>query len=110
MSVRRGGSGPYEFNAAAWDEVHESERSWRVKWAIAYLPTQRRGVWKMSVQVIDLARGTDPVPVVRYEAEWPNSRAQAFEAFSYATCYAVARMVENWGHQWAAEQARARGM
>lgn len=99
---------PYEFSRAAWEEVCESERSWRVKWAIAFLPTSQRGVWKMSIQVIDLARGTDPVPVVRHEAEWPNSRAQAFEAFCYSTAHCVARMVEEWGAQWAAEQARAR--
>lgn len=108
MSKGRTTASPYDFTAAAWDEISENERSWNVKWAVSCLPTKRRGVWNLQVQVIDLARGADPVPVVRYAAEWPNATPQTFEAFLYGTCYRVARMVEGWGTQWAAEAAEAR--
>lgn len=108
MSTRKSGLSPYEFTAAAHDEVRSSEHNFRVVWAISCLPTERRGVWNVHIQVIDVARGASTLPVARYEAQWPNATPQTFEAFLYSTCYKVARMVEAWGLQWAAEQARAR--
>jgi len=109
MSLKKGDRGAFEFTAAAWDEVELSQHSFKVVWAVACLPTKRRGVWKVSIQVVDRRPGADPVPIVRYEAEWPNVRAQSYEAFLYGTCHCAARMVEEWALQWGAEEARARG-
>jgi hypothetical protein len=108
MSTRKGGWGPYEFTRAASDEVHLSQQSFRVVWAIALLPGKRPGVWFWTAQVVDAAGESDPSIVVRYQAEWPNSKAQTFEAFLYSCCFAVARCVESWAVSEGAERERAR--
>ena len=109
MSSRKGNWGPYEFTRAAYDELHTSERSYRVRWALAFGTTSQRGVWAINIKVLDAREGAQPVPVVRYQVEWPNARAESFEACLYGSCHRVARMVEQWALQWGAEAARAVG-
>jgi hypothetical protein len=108
MSSRKGNWGPYEFTRAASDEVLLSQQSYRVVWAISLLPSKRAGVWYYTAQVVDPGAEPDMAVVVRYQAEWPNSKAQTFEAFLYSCCFAVARCVEAWAVQEGAEKARAR--
>lgn len=108
MSSRKGSWGPYEFTRAASEEVLLSQASYNVTWAIACLPTKRAGVWALTVQVLDTKGRAVPPTVVRYQAEWPNSTTQSFEAFLYGLCHRTARMVEEWAVGERAEQERAR--
>lgn len=108
MSTRKGSWGPYEFTRAASEEVLLSETSYNVTWAIACLPTKRLGVWRVTVKVLDTSQGGLCDTAVSYEAEWPNSRQQSFEAFLYGLCYCTARMVEEWAVEWRARRERAR--
>ena len=108
MSTRKGSWGPYEFTRAASDEVQISQVSYNVTWEIACLPSKRPGVWYVTVAVLDTQGRAVPPTVVRYQAEWPNSKHQTFEAFLYGVCYSAARMVEQWALGEGAERERAR--
>lgn len=110
MSSRKGSWGPYEFTRAAYDEAEQSERAYGVLWSVILRRTQQRGVWGISIAVYDSRGDAQPVPVVRYQQDWPNSRAESFEACLYGSCHRVARMVEQWALQWGAEAARAVGL
>jgi hypothetical protein len=109
MSRGKSSYGPLEFTTAARDEVRINEHGANVAWETSLAPHDRRGIWIVSTKVYDRRTEADPVPVVRYASEWPNSRAQSFEAHLYTHCHVVARMVEEWTLVWASEEARARG-
>lgn len=109
MSRSKSGAGPFEFTRAAWEEIRLSEHAYNVSWETELTPSKQLGVWVVRTRVYDTAPGALPVPVVRYQAEWPSARVQSFEAFLYGVCHCCARMVEEWSVGALAERERARG-
>lgn len=95
MSRGKGSEGAYTFTRAAYDEMRDCEVGYAVKWSVTLGSSFQRGVWSLLIEVRPLSH-LGGRPVVSYEATWPNSQAQTFEAFLYAAMHRTSRMVEAW--------------
>lgn len=92
----KGDAGEYEFTRAASDELQDAERKYLVKFELALLPTDQRGVWYLAVAARAMGEHEALSYCTRWQGSWPNSTSMTYGAFLYAACHRCVRMVEAW--------------
>ena len=105
MGRSKSGNGAYEFTRAAYDELMDAAHRYQIGVAIALMPSESKGVWRLCVEAVHLDRIATAPPIASWEGTWPNSSVQTFEAFLYAALHRLVRMVEMW-HQADAEMSQ----
>jgi hypothetical protein len=94
MNRAKSGAGAYEFTRAAYDELADAQKQYKLQFIIALLPDEQKGIWVLHVEGHDMSSDAAGRPVVSWTGRWPNSMLQTFEAFLYGACHRVVRMSE----------------
>jgi len=77
MGIRNGSAKPdEEFVRAAWEHARDTEQLQRVVIAYELLPTNRAGVWCLTLLAQDLDAGVGFMkPLARYRTEFPGPQS-----------------------------------
>jgi hypothetical protein len=85
-----------EYLRAYWDQIADIQGASDVLVESGTYLSSRRGVVRVYWEVYRITRiPGKPVPLCRYDAEYPNSSAKGFSAFLFASATKLAHMYSN---------------
>jgi hypothetical protein len=93
MRSDRSYNGEEEFLRAYWDQIADIQSAGDILVESGNYLSRRRGIVRVYWEVYRLTRiPGKPVPLCRYDAEYPNSSAKGFCAFLFASATKLAHM------------------
>lgn len=102
----KGDRGEYEFTRAATDTLNDVEKACEVVISTDLQISKQRGVLALVMHAVAKGGGDGLTYVATYQADWPNAYAVSFAAFYFQCAHRLARMVEAWYQEKAAEKWR----
>jgi len=89
-----------DFTRAAWDLLKDVELNTYGSVQIELRADLRRGVWKLNTTVFVERVEGHPYALIRYQGDYPNSRAATLASYLFAHMNTVAQMAEGAYNEW----------
>lgn len=85
-----------EFLLAAYDQLGDTSAMHGVQMGFSFLPTKRRGVFKVVLRALVTVPGEPSRQIAKYEIEYPNASVESLPAQLYQATIKIEHLVSQY--------------